>query len=96
MAFFLISIMVLGLLDHLQTFSQLYLIELLGFLTGPRILDLQHLIHPRLLTGFGMLQALAYEKQGLATIAHLVTKFRGYRHVKSRTPSTKKACGGVQ
>ena len=28
--FFLISSMVLGLLDHLQVFSQLYLIELLG------------------------------------------------------------------
>ena len=33
MAFFLISSMVLGLLDQLQIFSQLYLIELLGLLT---------------------------------------------------------------
>ena len=31
-------------------------------------------------------QASAYEKQGRATIARLITKFRGYRHVKSRTP----------
>ena len=34
MAFFLISIMVLGLLNQLQIFSQLFLIELLGLLTG--------------------------------------------------------------
>ena len=31
-------------------------------------------------------QALAYEKQGRATIACLVTKFRGYRRVKSYRP----------
>ena len=42
--------MVLGLLDQLLIFSQLYLIELLGLLTG-----LWHLIYSRLLTGFGML-----------------------------------------
>ena len=34
MVFFLISSMVLGLLDQLQIFLQLYLIELLGLLTG--------------------------------------------------------------
>ena len=33
--------------------------------------------------------ASAYEKQRHATIACLVTKFRGYRHVKSLTPPTK-------
>ena len=33
MTFFLNSSMVLGLLDQLQIFSQLYLIELLGLLT---------------------------------------------------------------
>ena len=55
MAFFLISIMVLGLLDQLQIFSQLHLIELLGLLTGLGLLELWHLIYPRLLTGFGML-----------------------------------------
>ena len=53
--FFLISSMVLGLLDQLQIFSQLHLIELLGLLTGLGLLELWHLIYPRLLTGFGML-----------------------------------------
>ena len=52
--FFLISSMVLVILDQLQIFSQLYLIELLGLLTGLGLLELWHLIHPRLLTGFGM------------------------------------------
>ena len=56
MAFFLISsILVLGFLDQLQVFSQLYLIELLGLLTGLGLLELWHLIYSRLLTGFGML-----------------------------------------
>ena len=35
------------------------------------------------------IQASAYEKQGRATIAHLATKFRGYRRVKNLTPPTK-------
>ena len=52
---FLISSMVLGLLNQLQIFSQLYLIELLGHLTGLGLLKLRHLIYPRLLTGFDML-----------------------------------------
>ena len=47
--------MVLGLLNQLQIFLQLYLIELLGLLTGLGLLELWHLIYPRLLTGFGML-----------------------------------------
>ena len=47
--------MVLGLLNQLQIFSQLYLIELLGFLTSLGLLELWHLISPRLLTGFGIL-----------------------------------------
>ena len=55
MAFFQISSMVLGLLDQLQIFSQLYLIELLGLLIGLGLLELWHLIYPRFLTGFGML-----------------------------------------
>ena len=54
-SFFLISSMVLGLLNQLQIFSQLYLIELLGLLTGLGLLELPHLIYLRLLTGFGML-----------------------------------------
>ena len=37
---FLISIMVLGLLDQLQIFLQLYLIELAGLLTGLGLLNL--------------------------------------------------------
>ena len=44
----------LGLLDQLQIFLQLYLIELLELLTALGLLELQHLIYPRLLTGFGM------------------------------------------
>ena len=55
MAFFLIFSMVLGLLDQLQIFSQLYLIELLGLLTGLGLLELWHLIYPKLLIGFDML-----------------------------------------
>ena len=51
----LIASMALGLLDQLQIFSQLYLIELLEFLTGLGLLELWHLIYPRLSTGFGML-----------------------------------------
>ena len=51
----LISSMVLSLFDRLQIFLQLYLIELLGLLTGLGLLELWHLIYPRLLTGFGML-----------------------------------------
>ena len=47
--------MVLGLLDQLQIFSQWYLIELLGLLTDLGLLELWHLIYPRLLTEFGML-----------------------------------------
>ena len=55
MAFFLISSIILGLLNQLQIFIQLHLIELLGILTGLRLLKLLHLIYPRLLTGFGIL-----------------------------------------
>ena len=38
--FFLISSMVLGLLSQLQIFIQLYMIELLGLITGLRVLKL--------------------------------------------------------
>ena len=44
-----------GLLDQLHIFSQLYLIELVGLLTGLGILELWHLIYPRPLTSFDML-----------------------------------------
>ena len=50
--FFLISSLVLGLINKLKIFWQLYLIELLGLLTGLELLELWHLIYPRLLTGF--------------------------------------------
>ena len=52
---FLISSIVLGLLDQLNIFWQLYLIKLLGLATGLRLLKLHHLIYPRLLTGVGMM-----------------------------------------
>ena len=55
MAFFLISSIVLYLFDQLQIFSRLYLIELLGLLTGMGLLELWCLIYPRFLTGFGIL-----------------------------------------
>ena len=55
MAFFLISSMVLGLLNQLLVFSQLYLIQLLGLLTGLGLYELWHLIYQKLLTGFDML-----------------------------------------
>ena len=44
-----------GMPHVMLIFSQLHLIELLGLLTGPRLLELCHMIYPRLLTGFGML-----------------------------------------
>ena len=43
--FFLISSMVLGLLDQLHIFLHLYLIELLGLLTSLGRLELWHLIY---------------------------------------------------
>ena len=53
--FFLISSMVSGLLDQMQIFLQLQLIQLQGLLTSLGLLDLYHLIYLRLLTEFGML-----------------------------------------
>ena len=54
---FSISSMVVGLLDQLWIFLQLYLIELQRLFTGLRPLELElwDLIYQRLLTGFGML-----------------------------------------
>ena len=52
-AFCLISGLVSGLLNQLQIFWQLYMIELLGLSVGLRLLELQHLIYLRLSTGFG-------------------------------------------
>ena len=53
--FFLIFSMVLGLLDQLQIFSHLYLIELVGLLRVLVLLKLWHLIYSRLLTRFQIL-----------------------------------------
>ena len=52
MAYFLISSMVLGLLDQLYLIE---MVELLGLLIGLRLIELYHLIYSRLLTGFGIL-----------------------------------------
>ena len=52
---FLIFSMVLGLLDQLQIFLQLYLIGLLGLIRGLGLHELWHLIYPSYLTGFGKL-----------------------------------------
>ena len=54
-SFFWFPVWFFHLLDQQQIFSQLYLIELLRLLTGLGLLELWHLIYPRLLTGFGML-----------------------------------------
>ena len=54
-AFFLISSMVLGLLNQLQISRQLYLIQLLRLLTGLELLKLKHLIYLGLSTECGML-----------------------------------------
>ena len=60
MVFFLISSMVLGILDQLQIFWQFYVVELLGLLTGLGLLELYHFIYPRLLTGFGMFGIMVF------------------------------------
>ena len=76
--------MVLGLLNQLQIFSQMYLIELLGLSTGPGLLDLWHLIYPRLLTGFGMLAFIhklkSYEISG--QIFGLISSFLSNRRLR--------------
>ena len=55
---FLISSMISGLLDQMQIFLEFYLIELLGLLTGVRLLESLDLIYPRLSTWFCMLVTL--------------------------------------
>ena len=52
---YLIFSMDSGLLDQLQIFKQSHLMKLLGLLTGLGLMELWHLIYPRLLTGSGML-----------------------------------------
>ena len=81
--FFLISSMVLGLLDQLLIFSQLYLIELLGLLTGLGLLELWHLIYPRLLTGFGMLVFFTNLSHGISgQIFGLISSFFSNRRLR--------------
>ena len=84
LAFFLISSMVLGLLDQLQIFSQSHLIELLGLLTDLELLQLWHLIYPKLLAGFGMLVYLtnikSYGKSGLIFV--LISFFLSNRRLR--------------
>ena len=50
-SFFLVCSMVLGLLDQLKISLQFYLTELLELLTDLGLLELWHLIYPRLLQG---------------------------------------------
>ena len=70
----------LGLLDQLQIFSQLYLIELLGLLTGLGLLELWHLIYPRFLTGFGMLVFFRLKSYGISgQIFGLISSFLSNR-----------------
>ena len=74
--------MVLGPLDQLQIFSQSYLIGLLGPLTDLELLELWHLIYPRLLTGCGMLvflTNLSHRISGL--IFGLISSFLSNRWV---------------
>ena len=69
--------MVLGLLDQLLIFSQLYLIELLGLLTGLGLLK------PRLLTGFGMLVCFTNLSHGISgQIFSLISSFLSNRQLQ--------------
>ena len=55
--------MVLGLLSQLKIFWQLCLIELQGLLPGLGLIELYHLIYPKLLIEFGIL--VLFTKLGL-------------------------------
>ena len=72
MVFFLISSMVKDL-DQLQIFSQSYLIELLGLLRDLGLLEMLHLIYPRVLTGFGMLVFLTNLRLMEFQVKHLAS-----------------------
>ena len=72
MVFFLISSMVKDL-DQLQIFSQSYLIELLGLLRDLGLLEMWHLIYPRVLTGFGMLVFLTNLRLMEFQVKHLAS-----------------------
>ena len=83
----LISIMVLGLLDQLQIFPQLYLIELLGFSIGLGLIELRHLIYPRnisMLVFFINLSLMDFQVRYLVIPSFLSKRrFRVVRHGKS-------------
>ena len=71
----------LGLFDQLQILSQSHLIELLGLLTDLGLLELWHLIYPRLLTGFGLLHKLkSYGISG--QIFGLISSFLSNRRLR--------------
>ena len=76
--------MILGLLNQLRIFSQLYLIELLGFLTGLGILELWHLIYPKAFDRVwhaGLLHKLkSYEISG--QIFGLISSFLSNRRLR--------------
>ena len=73
--------MILGLLDQLEIFLQFYLIELLGLLTGLGLLE--HLIYPRLLTGFDMLVSFANMSYGISSqISGLISSFFSNRQLR--------------
>ena len=57
---FFISSMVLNILNYRQAFSELYRIELLRLLIGLELLELWHLIYPRLSTRCAMLVFFTY------------------------------------
>ena len=84
MAFFLISSMVLGLLNQLQIFSQLHLIELLGLLTR---LGATQAVAPDISKGFdrvwhaGLLhKPMSYQISG--QIFGLISSFLSYRQLQ--------------
>ena len=83
----LISSMVLGLLDQLQIFPQLYLIELLGFSTGLGLIELRHLTYPRnisMLVFFINLSLMDFQVRYLAIPSFLSNRrLRVVRHGKS-------------
>ena len=82
-AFFVIFSMVLGLLDQLQSFSQLYLIELPELLTGLGLLELWRLIYPKLLTEFGMLVFFLWKSHGISgQIFGLISSFLSNRRLR--------------
>ena len=86
MTFFLISSMLLGLLCQLQICWRLYLIELIGLLTGLGLLSIWSValdIYPRLLTGFGMLVFFKPKSHGISChIFGLISSFLSNRQLQ--------------